>query len=286
MQFAYLIMAHKNQRQLLLLLQLLDHIENDIFLHIDKKSSCFDFNIIKNHLHYAKIHIYNKFDIRWAGISQTKCQVFLLKEATQTFHDFYHLISGEDLPIKKHHDILAFFSKNKNKEFIHFESKDYTIKSNYTYYHFSNLNRRDYKTSNLLLSFEKRSIIWQKNMGINRKFYSGANWFSITHKLAIDFCENSDFMLKQVRWTISSDECILQTFVRVYSKSRYDFYKTPNSPDDYSGTARLIDWKRGGPYVWRQKDFNEIINSDRMFARKFDENIDCEIIKNVVKYVQ
>ena len=39
MNFAYLIMAHDNPGQLVKLLHLLDHPENEIFLHIDKKSS-------------------------------------------------------------------------------------------------------------------------------------------------------------------------------------------------------------------------------------------------------
>ena len=32
---------------------------------------------------------------------------------------------------------------------------------------------------------------------------------------------------------------------------------------------RLIDWRRGNPYVWRDEDYDELIHSDRIFARKF-----------------
>ena len=34
---AYLIMAHKNEEQLALLLRMIDHEQNDIYLHLDKK---------------------------------------------------------------------------------------------------------------------------------------------------------------------------------------------------------------------------------------------------------
>lgn len=42
---------------------------------------------------------------------------------------------------------------------------------------------------------------------------------------------------------------------------------------------RKIDWERGGPYVWTEKDFNELIDSNCMFARKFDEKVDAKIIE-------
>ena len=36
------------------------------------------------------------------------------------------------------------------------------------------------------------------------------------------------------------------------------------------GCMRLIDWKRGNPYVWTLADKEELEQSNRLFARKFD----------------
>ena len=41
---------------------------------------------------------------------------------------------------------------------------------------------------------------------------------------------------------------------------------------------RYIDSNRGGPYVFRKEDFNDLINSEALFARKFDLNVDREIV--------
>lgn len=49
--------------------------------------------------------------------------------------------------------------------------------------------------------------------------------------------------------------------------------------DNYCANVRKIDWSRGGPYVWTEKDFNELIDSNCMFARKFDEKVDPKIIE-------
>ena len=50
---------------------------------------------------------------------------------------------------------------------------------------------------------------------------------------------------------------------------------------DGCGSLRLIDWERGNPYVWREKDFNDNLKSNCLFARKFDERVDKLIIKKI-----
>ena len=89
MIFAYLIMAHDNEEQLYILIDALDYRENDIYLHIDKKCNL---NISTFSTKNAKLHIYKCFSVYWGGISQTKCQFFLLNEAIKEYHDYYHLI--------------------------------------------------------------------------------------------------------------------------------------------------------------------------------------------------
>ena len=42
----------------------------------------------------------------------------LLKAAIKGNYDYYHLISGMDLPIKTQKEIHEFFENNKGKEFI------------------------------------------------------------------------------------------------------------------------------------------------------------------------
>ena len=32
---------------------------------------------------------------------------------------------------------------------------------------------------------------------------------------------------------------------------------------------RLVDFKRGNPYEWQMKDWDEIVASDKLIARKF-----------------
>lgn len=51
--------------------------------------------------------------------------------------------------------------------------------------------------------------------------------------------------------------------------------------NDIHAIMRLIDWNRGDPCVFRLSDYEELAQSDMMFARKFDSNIDTEIVKRI-----
>ena len=52
-----------------------------------------------------------------------------------------------------------------------------------------------------------------------------------------------------------------------------------------SAYPREIDFKNGNPYIYRIKDFNKLINSENLFARKFDSRIDKEIINEIFNYL-
>lgn len=281
MKFAYLIMAHDNEQQLRLLIEALDYKENDIYLHIDKKSKLKGISLETQR---ACLNVYWKFSVYWGDISQTKCQIFLLNEAIKSHHDYYHLISGHDFPIKSHEEILTFFKKNAGKQFIHFESKDFCMKETCKYYHVLAplLSRcHDGYLKNVISWIEKKILDFQRNNDFKRDLFCGANWYSITHDLAQEFCSKQNEVLKRVRWTISSDEYVLQTFFRTIAIGNYKLFAETKEPGDYHGIAREIDWYRGAPYVWKSEDFDYLMHSERMFARKFDQTIDMEIILKV-----
>ena len=45
-----------------------------------------------------------------------------------------------------------------------------------------------------------------------------------------------------------------------------------------------IDWSRGKPYTWTKVDLDELMESDRFFARKFSEN-DMEIVQLIKRKI-
>ena len=116
---AYLIMAHNNFEQLNKLLQLLDYEENDIYVHIDKKSKL-DKEYLLKHIKKSNVIFTDRVKVTWGSFSQIQAELVLLKESVKNNYEYYHLISGFDLPIRKQEVIHEFFSKNTGKIFVHF----------------------------------------------------------------------------------------------------------------------------------------------------------------------
>ena len=106
---AYLIIAHKNLEQLKKLLKLLDYSKNDLYIHIDKKAEKeiieFDFSKCCK---YSKVYKFFEYSVNWGSENVINCELFLLKKANENKkYEYYHLISGADLPLKGAKEIYA-----------------------------------------------------------------------------------------------------------------------------------------------------------------------------------
>ena len=291
---AYLIMAHNNQKQLIKLLELLDYEYNDIYIHIDKKANCdlIEFNYAA-YCKKSKVYTFSEFKINWGSSNQIKCELFLLEKAINTYdYDYYHLLSGSDLPLKSQEEIHLFFAKNKGNEFINFSKprNKFDIIDRVKYYHISDyFDILPYMSFKIMRRLDKYQIVFQKLLFINRiknfdKLYKGANWFSITNELAKSLVAEKNNLLNKYKYTLCCDEVFLQTYVYNHPHFLEKVYKLEYS-DANTSIFRNIDWTRGGPYVWRVEDYDELIHSNCLFARKFDENIDNTIIELIYKEV-
>ena len=117
----------------------------------------------------------------------------------------------------------------------------------------------------------------------NVVFYKGANWFSITDALTQYIIEKKDWIKEVFRYARCGDEMFLQTLV-MNSKFKNSLIKN-NFCDNYSTIQYCIDWHRGSPYVFKKEDVSLLIDSNMCFARKFDMNIDDQIVALIKKNV-
>ena len=293
---AYLIMAHNNFEILKKIIVLLDNEKNDIFIHIDKKVKNIDIRQFEKIAKKSKVKVLNnRIDIHWGGYSQIECELLLLKESINGEYSYYHLISGVDLPLTSSEKIYEFFERNKGKEFVHFREKSLTPKDKerISLYHFFQENLKNKKNKKNLIYglLEYISLRLQKLLKVDRTkkttditYMCGANWFSITNELAKFVLQKEDFIKKTFIHTRCADEIFLQTIV--YNSKFKDNLYYNKMDDNYKACMRYVDWTRGKPYVWRFNNFSELINSDYLFARKFDYKIDNKIINKVYNWVR
>lgn len=292
---AYMIMVHKSLKQVLQLCKLLDDSRNDIYIHIDKKTihrNIWQERIISE-MKYSKVIFVPSISVQWGGASQIDAELNLLQSAVDDgWHVYYHLLSGSDLPLKSQNMIHSFFNNCGNLEFIHLGTSQYQNdiippRVKYWYPFQEYIGNGNTIIGKVLFYFQKIAIIVQRllNIDINRhnvikKYYGGANWFDITHKFALYVLKNKQWIDQTFRHGKNVDEVFIQTlFINSdFANHRYLGIQFDN---DYKSILRDIDWERGQPYVWRSCDFEELIHSNMFFARKFDEQVDSDIIERI-----
>ena len=136
----------------------------------------------------------------------------------------------------------------------------------------------------LVRAFRKIMITFQRIIHVSRnngiKFQHGSNWFSITDEFARYVLTQRDWTRKVFRNTFCCDEIFIHTLL-VNSKFRDNLYHKEFDNDMLKGSMRFVDWERGKPYIFTIDDIEILKQSEAMFARKFDENVDSEIIREI-----
>lgn len=277
---AYLIMAHNQFQQLKKLILLLDDSRNDIYVHVDAKSRDFDQEKFLNLTKNAGLYFIKRKKVTWGAYSQVRCELELLESATKKYHDYYHLLSGADLPIKNHDQIHAFFETNQGTEFLHvhegvMETKNY--RDRIKVYHILQELIGNKKSDSFVFKIEWGLLKLQDLLNVDRlkksnlEFRKGTNWFSITHDLAQYVVSEAPQIQKMYKFTKCADEVFLHTLA----------WNSEFRDRIQSDSKRLIDWKRGRPYTFRLVDFDALMSSPCFWARKFNETIDPKIVNQI-----
>ena len=274
-KICFLIAAHKNQNQLM---RLINHLKKDfdIYVHVDKKCKL-------NLKSFDNVKIYKTYKIYHAEFSQVIGTLFLMNEAYKNNYERYIFISGQDVPLKSNREIIDFFSKdeNKDKEFINYIKMDennifYEISvDRLSYYYPHGYIRKWYsklfhsKIRNVLSKlYPRRKMI--------SNLYNGSSWWNLTNnavKYILEYLKKDKYYIKRFNYTWCSDEYFFQSVL-------LNIDLKDNCVNDY---CRYIDWsgKYGqNPVTFKLEDYNDIKNNinNNLFARKFDENIDNDII--------
>jgi len=287
---AFLIMAHNNFEVLEKLLLCLDNSNIDFFLHIDKKSY-YDASMIKKQLKYSSLFTLSPMKIYWADYTQVKCELRLLEAAfNQSKYDYFHIMSGSDLPLKPVQSILNFFEVNKGKEFIQFHNFKSAKKTEYWIlrYHIFSKKISTSKNRHTLFLYKllnKTSLIIQQVFHIEKfkpKNYvlcKGANWVSITKEATKYIIKQKPLIKNLFNKSRSPDEYFIQSIL-YNSPFKKNIYNA-KFDDNYESCQRFIDWKRGNPYVFKKDDYDTLISSNFLFARKFQYTTDSDIVNYI-----
>ena len=285
---AYLIIAHNQFELLRMQCGALDSPTHDFYIHIDAKVKDFDFEHFGDFLKYSNVYYVDRVNVSWGGFSMVMAELNLLKAAVGHNYYYYHLLSGQDLPLKSSEEIDLFFEEHEGIEFVHFCDNEFTfgesVQWRVRYYHFlrERIGRRE---QGFLRLVEWCSLKIQKLLRVDRRkgmqIYCGSQWFSITHRCAEYVLQHAEWIREHFSRTCCADELWLQTLL--YASEFRDSIYDASMSGDYHGCMRYVDWERGNPYTWRISDYQQLRGSDYLFARKFDLSVDRDICEKLYR---
>ncbi len=278
MRHAIMILAHGNMEVVEKTLSIMDDYRFDFYIHVDKKSKG-DFSYLVKLCKHSTVSLTERLPIYWGDSNMLLAHLNLMKAASAKNYDYYHMISGSDLPLVTPDEFCEYFEQAKGKEFIHQWGKDEADdkriqwRCHYRYPFLRYLNRA---RSPLVVKLEK--LLFMRILRIPRKnvfpasfrLYVSEDWYSFTGKFVEYILKNTELLYKNFLGGIHVAEV---AFISLLLNNP-EF--APSHSDEYT---RYIDWVRGNPYIWKKSDYNELIHAPGVFARKFSPETDRMIIQ-------
>ena len=275
MKQAILITAYKDFKQLIYLVNLFDNTFN-IYIHIDKKSKLNKENlVVLQECPYVR-YVGCFYKINWGGVNHLKAYLELCKLAFQDKdNQYFHLITGQDYPIKSIKYFNEFFKAQNNirKDYLEYHKLPFDGLSGggldrLKYYHlndfFNYQSTKGYKNLMKIKYWQKKYNFKRSLKGFGFKnFYLGSTYWSLSRKTlsyVIDYTLNKPNFFNKLKYSHCPEEIYFQTIIL---NSKY-------AKNVVNKNLRFIDWSKGGssPAYLSINHLNDIIKSDNLFARK------------------
>ena len=273
MKHAYLILAHNEPELLSLLVERLDDVRNDIYIHFDRKFSVFP--DIKT-LHAGLYILKDRVDVRWADVSMLEAEYKLFHAVVDSGSQYshHHLISGVDLPLKNQDYIHSFFAQHQGKEFVGLHQRPMNSHADRAL-HYWHPFTRSFRGSGCVFAIKRilRYLVVQTQvlLGIRRNttipFHKGGQWVSITRGLIDYLLEQEERAFTIFSRTFGADEYFVPTLIwdTPFMERLFD------ATDESRGAMRYIGWRADGQLIdFTPQDLPALQQTEYLFARKFN----------------
>lgn len=291
MKITYLILAHRYPEQLYRLVDRLNDQGVNFLIHIDKKVDDKTYSQIENRLEsLGNVFFIERYKCYWAGFGIAQATYQGLKESLERNiqFDYLCLMSGQDYPIKTNAYIQSYFKANNGKSFINtrpFPNPIWTQHNGgydriHNWYFIDAKNQYGFPhklfssrpTISKIISNTLGKVIPKRKFPAKYKPYGGAQFWAL-HKNHVDYVVNNvkanpDFF-NYFKHVMVPDEILFQTIMGNHPRIK---------EEAVNDTLHFLEWnRRGATLIMEDKD--NISNTYHLFARKFDANIDADIIE-------
>ncbi|TVP99549.1 MAG: hypothetical protein EA359_16910 [Balneolaceae bacterium] len=295
-KFIYLILAHKNPKQLYRLIHKLNDECSHFYVHLDKKTNIDSFSklIDLNNVNFIK----ERIECIWGDISLVFASLNLIEAALKNHAmGMCILLSGQDYPIKDKEKIQMYLERNINKTFIDnriaSELWD-SFKKRSEYYRFNisskkgdfvllkGLNKKSvyHLLKRNITFFDFLRIQKKRKLNIDMEFCGGSQWWAMNinmlNKIYTFVNDNKSNLFKYFQHSHCSDEFFFHSIINHLSK--VDTSIKIEKSICYANWSRKKANER--PVTFRTEDLDELFRQPdyKLFARKFDIEMDEKIL--------
>lgn len=278
---ANIITVYKQPKLVETLLRTMQHACFHFYLHIDRKADMRQFEYLAE---LPNVFFVNKrLDIKWAGYSMVEALVCGMRQALNSGHSYDCIthLSGQCLPLKPVQELCNYYKANKGKILLSCSPAPNAwwdqARRRTENYHFHQFNfRGKYRLGNVV----SRLLPKRKSPGL--ELYGGPQgaYWTITPGAAQYVCDVLQTNRKVIRffqYVWGPDEIVVNSLIM----------NSPFRSQVINRNDRYIDWSGGGghPKTLTTEDFDRIINSRCLFARKFDMDTDPNVVELLENYL-
>ena len=293
-KIAFLLTIYGNPKQAnMFIKQLIEHKDSYIFIHIDKKSLGIKDEIIK---HPRVIIIPTSYRVEWGDYSQIQSINSLMEFARNyDVFDYFSLHSGSDLAVKPIQEFVEFLIKDGKYAYLEcyklpYKKWQYGGGLGRLALYWPKCFRRKYSQHSpmrYLRSLYGKAygahLIKGHRLPDNIDFYGRSDWFTLRRdcvEFILNYVDQHPEYNKLFENSLIGSEIYFTTLANMFND------KAQICNDN---NLRYIDFVHvdkktpGSPKVLTMEDYQEIKNSSKFFARKFDMNKDFTVVKKFLE---
>ncbi len=275
MRIAYIILANRFPEQLLRLISRLNSNLSEFFIHIDRKADDAVYaQIVDGTAHLANVHLLKQYVCYWGGFGHIQASLEGIKQIAVAGvpFDYTILLTGQDYPIKSNTEIESFLKQQGGRTFIdHFPMPA-------PHWDGGGLQRIacwHVRWRNACFSFPR-----DPGSFLHRRFprglqpFGGSSYWCLSRACVAyihDFVLRREGFVRFFKYVDVPDEIFYQTIL----------LNSPLASTLVNDDLRYIEWRdpqSSSPAVLTSRDLEKIQASPKLYARKFDLNVDPNVL--------
>jgi len=279
MAVAYIILAHHKPEQVARLVGRLSSSTDVVYVHVDRKSDLASFQEAFAKLPRPPVVLRRRVRVYWASYSHIKATMLGIRAALRSERRFSHLVllTGQDYPIRSTAEIQSFFAGAKGHSYISWsagagrEVHDSERRGNAVWLWSGEMWPLNWWHVSL------GDRWWHLQPRVRRRIprgltpHQGLAYWSITPEAAA-YCLRSTRRRPTLRWFFN--------FVFIPDENLFQMLLLASPLRDtlVNEDLRHMNWDGYHPKTLRMHDLDSMRASDKLFARKFDIDVDAAVL--------